>query len=168
MALNKSIPFPHKKYGMYYVEEDLRDAAYRGDTKRIKDLMEKYPNLNLNATNEYGETAVYIACKRNQNDTVDFLLKQRNIDIKIPTILGNNSILIAAWNDNTDLVKKLVTAGIDVTSRTNPDRKYHGNVSALDIAEERENTALIEFLKPLIKSKVELNLPYNSPAAPAA
>ena len=150
MAHNKAIPFPHKKYGMYYVEEDLRDAAYRGDVRRIKDLMSHYPKLDLNSGNEYGETALYIACKRKQASAVNFLLDQPGINLKVPTILGNNSILIAAWNDDTALVKKLVEKGVDVEARTNPDRPYHGNVSALDIAQERGNVDLVEYLKPLV------------------
>lgn len=158
MSLNKPIPFPHKKYGMYYVEEDLRDAAYRGDVERIKKLGSQYSKLNFNATNEYGETAIYIATKRNQDSAVSHLLNQPGIDIEIPTILGNKCLLIAAWNDNTELAKKLIDHGADIHARTNPDRQYHGNVSALDIAEERGNKALVDYIEQVSpSSKQDLN-----------
>ena len=153
MAITKTIPFPHKQYGMYPVEEDLRDAAYRGDAARIKALQTQYPHLNLNAPNEYGETAAYIACKRKQGSTVEYLLQQPCIDIKQSTILGNNCLLIAVWNDDTALAEKLVAKGADVYARTSPERLYHGNVSALDIAIERGNTELVSFLKPLVENQ---------------
>ena len=155
--LNKPIPFPHKQYGMYYVEEDLRDAAYRGDVDRIKKLGAQYPNLNFNATNEYGETALYIACKRNQDSVVSHLLDKPGIDLNVPTILGNLSLLIAAWNDNTPLAKKLVEKGADIHARTNPDRTYHGNVSALDIAKERGNDSLVDYLQQKIAPEAGKN-----------
>lgn len=150
MATLKPIPFPHKQYGMYYVEEDLRDAAYKGDIKRMQDLLSQHPSLNINATNEYSETALYIACKKSQNQAAEFLLKQPFIKVNIPTILGNSPMLICAWNDNTELAKKLTQHGADVHARTNPDREYHGNVSAFDIAQERNNKALVDFLQPYI------------------
>jgi ankyrin repeat protein len=146
MPARKPVPLPHKLYGMFPVEEDLRDAAYRGDKNRIKKLIETYPKLNLNAVNEYGETPLYIACKRNQNPIADFLLEQPGIDVNHQTILGNGAVLIAAWNDNTQLVKELIQKKADVSLRTNPDRPYHGNVSAMDIAKERGNHALVTVL----------------------
>lgn len=148
MALmNRVIPFPHKKYGMYYVEEDFRDAAYRGDVKHMQDILDRYPKFNINASNEYGETALYIACKRNQEDAVSFLLKKPGVDPNSGTILGNRSLLIAAWNDNNKIAQKLLDNGADISARTNPDRKYHANVSALDIAIERENHELQKILQ---------------------
>jgi len=149
MATLKPVPFPHEKYGMFYVEEDLRDAAYRGDVQRMKTLLEQHPKLDVNAMNEYGETALYIACKKNQNKAADFLLEKADIKPNIQTILGNSPLLICAWNDNTELAKKLIAKGADINARTNPDREYHGNVSALDIAQERNNTALVEHLQKL-------------------
>lgn len=149
MATLKSnpIPFPHKQYGMYYVEEDFRDAAYRGDFARIKEIINKYPKLNINATNEYNETALYIACKKNQNQIAEFLLQQPGIKANIATVLGNSAVLISAWNDNTEQVKILDIHGADLHARTNPDREYHGNVSALDIAQERGNKELVKYLQ---------------------
>lgn len=147
----KAIPFPHKQYGMYYVEEDFRDAAYRGDEKRLNDLLKAYPNLNINAVNEYAETALYIACKHNQNRAAALLLKQPGIDVNLPTILGNSPLLISAWNDNTALAKLLIHHNADVNARTKAERQYHGNVSALDIAQERGNNELVELLAPLVK-----------------
>lgn len=150
MATLKSnpIPFPDKQYGMYYVEEDFRNAAYRGDLARIKEIKNKYPKLlNINATNEYNETALYIACKKNQTHVAEFLLEQPGINPNIATILGNSAVLISAWNDNTKQVKALDEHGADLHARTNPEREYHGNVSALDIAQERGNNELVNYLQ---------------------
>lgn len=149
----KAIPFPHKQYGMYYIEEDLRDAAYRGDEKRINDLFKAYPKLNINAVNEYNETALYIACKRNQNKVAELLLKQPGTNVNLQTVLGNSSLLISSWNDNTALAKLLIQHSADVNARTNVGRQYHGNVSALDIAQERGNKELVEFLLPLMNTQ---------------
>lgn len=146
----KPLPVPHKQYGMYYIEEALRDASYQGDTAQIKRLMEKYPQLDLNAVNEYSETALYIACKRNQIDTVKFLLSQPNVNVNQQTILGNGSLLIAAWNDNTELAKLLIQHRADVQQRTKSDRPYHGGVNAADVAKERGNKELVEYLQQVM------------------
>lgn len=147
MSSAKPIPFPHKKYGTWYIEEDLRDAAYRGDLSRIQVLLAQYPTINLNATNEYNETALYIACKKNQYTVVEFLLRNPQVDVNISTLLGNSPALISTWNDNNELTEKLLVRGADINARTNANRDYHGGVSALDIAEERNNTTLISYLR---------------------
>lgn len=147
MTTQKPIPFPHQKYGMYYVEEDLRDAAYRGDLNRMQKLFEQYPKLDPNSPNEYNETALYIACKRGQTSVVEFLLKTPKIDTNATTIRGNSPMLACAWGDYTVLAKKLIDAGADTTQRTNLDREYHSGVSALEIAEERGNSELATLLK---------------------
>lgn len=153
MATSKPIPFPHKQYGMYYVEEDLRDASYRGDLQRVKELIKSYPDLNINAVNEYAETALYIACKKNQNEIAAHLLQQEEIKVNTSTILGNSPLLISAWNDNTKLAKKLIEHGADVNARTKADREYHGNVSAFDIAQERNNSELTDHLRKYISAE---------------
>lgn len=150
----KPIPFPHEKYGMYYVEEDLRDAAYRGDLKRIQALITSYPKLNLNAVNEYGESALYIACKRDQNTVAEFLLNKSEVNKNAATILGNSPMLIAAWRDNNEIARKLIENGADVNARTNANRQYHGGVSALDVAKERGNQMLVDLLKPLVENNL--------------
>ncbi len=148
MATSKPIPFPDKQFGMFYAEEDLRDAAYRGDLKRIQDLMRQHPTLDINAADEYSQTPLYIACKKNQNKVAEFLLNQPSIKVNVPTILGNSPMLVCAWNDNTDLAEKLIARGADVHARTSPEREYHGNVSAFDIAQERNNQKLVDLLQP--------------------
>lgn len=144
--MTRTIPFPHKQYGMFPVEETLRDAAYRGNIHFINELQAKYPKLDLNAVNEYLETALYIACKRNQAAVVQYLLTC-NVDVNVQTILGNTALLISAWNDNNPIAQMLVEHGANIETLTNPDRPYHGNVSAIDIARERGNTTLVSFLE---------------------
>lgn len=155
LTQTRSLPLPHPKYGMWYVEEDFRDAAYRGDLKRVQELLDKYPKLNINAVNEYGETALYIASKKNQSQVVDFLLNQAqlNVDINCQTILGNSPMLVAAWNDNTAIAKKLLEKGADATLTTKADRQYHGGVSALQIAAERNNQELVSLLEKQLGKK---------------
>lgn len=143
----KSLPVPHKQYGMYYIEEALRDASYQGDISQIKNLTERYPDLNVNATDEYGQTALYIACKKNQANAAKVLLNQPNINVNQATILGNSPLLIAAWNDNNELAKLLLEHNADVNQRTNKDRPYHGSVNAADIAKERGNEELVKHLQ---------------------
>ena len=149
LTQTRSLPMPHPKYGMWYVEEDFRDAAYRGDLNRIQEILNKYPKFNINAVDEYGQTALYIACKKNQTQVVDFMFKQSGLtmDVNCQTILGNSPMLIAAWNDNTILVKKLLEKGADATLTTKAERQHHGDVSALQIAEERNNRELVSLLE---------------------
>jgi len=162
MQTLKPIPSIHPQYGMYYIEEDLRDAAYRGDLTRAMALFAQYPKLDSNATNEYSETALYIACKRKQDRIAEYLLKHPEIRVDIPTILGNSALLICAWTDNTQLAKRLVQAGAGVHARTHSDRKYHGNVSAFDIAQERNNHELVEFLLAHISNSANPSFTYRT------
>jgi ankyrin repeat protein len=155
----KTLPVPHKQYGMYYIEEALRDACYQGDISQIKNLTERYPDLNINAANEYAETALYIACKRNQVNAVKFLLDQPNININQATILGNSPLLIAAWNDNTELAKLLLDHNADANHCTNKDRPYHGGVNAADIAKERGNEKLFNHLQQFMPAESAKDTP---------
>lgn len=141
-----SIPFPNQ-YGMWDIQENLRDAAYLGDLKKIKATFKQYPNLDPDAVDEYGQTALYIACKKNQEAVVNYLLAEVKANPNKQTIHGNSPILIATWKKLNNLVEKLLKHGGDASLRTNADREYHGNVSALDIAQEQGNNELVEMLK---------------------
>lgn len=140
------LPAVHPKYGMFYIEEAMRDAAYQGSVSMLKRLATAYPQLDVNAADEYGQTALYIACKRGQHEAADWLLDQPNIDVKAATSLGNDALLISAWNDDTVLAQKLLDHGADPHARTHADRQYHGGVSARDVADERGNAALVKLL----------------------
>lgn len=150
MSIFKSVsnlPVPHDKYGMFYIEKDMRDSAYKGDLSRIKDLMREYPDLDLNAVDEYGRTPLYMACDGNQEGVLDYLLNQPKVDVNIQTILGNSPLLMATWNDNSRIAGKLVDAGADLHAKTLASREYHGGVTAHDVAVERDNKSLAEFLR---------------------
>jgi len=143
---HSDLPKPHAKYGMYYIEECLRDCGYQGDLSTIKNLQRKYGDLDLNSADEYGQTVLYLASKRNHAELVDYLVRQPNVNVNAATILGNSSLLIAAWNDNNQIAEILVKNGADILAKTNSSREYHGGVSAIDIAEERGNASLASFL----------------------
>jgi len=147
MSANINIPNAHEKYGDWYIGKALRDAAYLGDLTYIENLIKTYPELDLNLADEYGRTALYIACERQQHKVVDFFLNQPSVDFNAPTILGNSALLISIWNDDSVLAKKLIDAGVDIHQCTAKDRQYHGNVSAMDLALERENHALVSYLE---------------------
>ncbi|MFN3234326.1 MAG: ankyrin repeat domain-containing protein [Gammaproteobacteria bacterium] len=139
-------PVPHEKYGMFLVEENFRHFAYMGNTQKMQEILNDHPNLNINAQNEYGQTAFYLACKSNQENTVDFLLA-KNADIDIPTTLGNDALLMSTFNGNNPLVKKLIENGANINARTSRNRKDHAGVNAIGIAREQNNLALVEILE---------------------
>lgn len=147
--MSSILPQPHPKYGMYYVEKELRHAAYMGDLQLAEQLTKIYPDLDLNAVDEYGRTALYIACERQQPEMITWLLNKPGIDLNRPTVRGNSPLLMAAWNDDNATVKELVEHSANIHARTHVDREYHAGVSALDIAKERGNHSLVELLTAL-------------------
>ncbi len=65
-------------------------------------------NINVNYKNKYNNTALCIACDKNNLQMVQKLLKVPNIDINKSGAFNNTPLYIACFNRNIDIIKTLL------------------------------------------------------------
>ncbi|XP_065343624.1 uncharacterized protein LOC135941815 [Cloeon dipterum] len=78
--------------------------------------------IDVDATNQFGETAFMIACKRNRSDVVEYLLANKGIDLSIEDRGGRTALHYAVRSLSVDLVQKLLDLGADLTKKDNDNR----------------------------------------------
>ena len=91
----------------------LHTAAEHGDLLAIERLYHK--GVNLNARNENGETALFLAALYDQPSTVSGLHKM-GASVHMPDKLGQTPLFIAATENLTDVIQLLVTLGAHVNT----------------------------------------------------
>jgi hypothetical protein len=91
----------------------LHTAAEHGDNSTIEKLF--YRGVNVNARNENGETAMFIAALYNQQVTVQHL-HHLGASVHIPDKLGQTPLFIATSENLVDVVKLLVKYGANVNT----------------------------------------------------
>jgi len=94
----------------------------------IPDILKHKPDL-INKVNCKRESALIIACKANNNDSVNALLKYSN-EINQQDELGNTALYYAVKNQNASMVYNLVKKGADNRMKNNEKK------SAYDLATE--------------------------------
>lgn len=89
----------------------LHTAAEIGDTATIKELFGR--GVNLDARNENGETAVFIAALYDQRRAVQ-CLSDLGASVRVADKLGQTPLFIAATENLVDMLRLLVRAGASV------------------------------------------------------
>ena len=97
---------------------ELHAAAYEGDVKRVRKLLEE--GANPNARDEYGRTPLYYAASRDVE--VVKLLLQHGADPKARSRGGETPLHSAAWSGNVEVVKLLLERGADPNAKTTSGR----------------------------------------------
>lgn len=70
--------------------------------------------MNINTTNNKGESAFFLACAKDREDVVDILLEY-GADINIENKCGDTPLICAAHNNNLDIVEMLLMrSSIDI------------------------------------------------------
>jgi ankyrin repeat protein len=59
----------------------LNDACEKGDLEKVKIILLNNPSLLNEGLNEYGFTALLLACCYNDSSIVSYLLEQEDIDV---------------------------------------------------------------------------------------
>jgi ankyrin repeat protein len=87
-------------------------ASYEGDTTSVKNILKN--NININATNSEGDTALNCACKRGHIKIVELLFASTH-DINIESIDydGNTPLICASINNYHEIVEFLLNMGAD-------------------------------------------------------
>jgi len=94
-----------------YLQSTHRKAE-EGDLEGLKKDLEQ-PNANLNNQDENGFTALYVACRANQIQVVEWML-QNGADPDIPQQNGSSSLHAACWYGHEEIVRQLLAAGANI------------------------------------------------------
>ncbi|MCK4650730.1 ankyrin repeat domain-containing protein [Candidatus Babeliales bacterium] len=142
------------------IDTDLINAARSGDLEQVEKLL-KHPNINVNAQNNYGKTALIWASFKNYKEIVKELLQHPNINVNAQKNYGYTALICASDCGHIEIVKELLKhPNINVNAQDNNDNtaliwaSYFGykeivkellqhpniNVNAQD---NNDNTALI-------------------------
>ena len=93
-------------------ETPLTLAVVCCEVKTVRALLEK---VDINARDRDGNTALYLALKRDRKEIFDLLL-ERNADVNVPA-KGNSTVLhLAAGTDDLATARKLVERGANVNA----------------------------------------------------
>ena len=148
----------------HYLEEEakkVRDVigAARDDNTNLLDSLLK-EGVNVNTTDERGNTILHFAAIFGRKETVEFLLKNQEINVNAKNKDGYTPLLYcAAIFDHTDIVETLLTTqGIDVNAKDN-----NGNTSLHFFA----GRGRIDVVKTLLEKKgMDVNAKDNSGNTP--
>lgn len=135
-------------------QDELYNAVKEGSPSAVQNLLWK-PNIDANAPNQEGKTALHLAAESDRSDNASALLQDRRIDVNFRDPAGRTALHYATSVGATDVVKVLLGAPhIDVNAK---DRE---GGSALRNAAFRGNA---EVLKLLLKSKhVDIDIQDNA------
>lgn len=121
------------------------DAAGEGNIEIIKNLMSK---VNINAQNDYGETAIMFACCNGHENIVKLLLQNPDININIQNEDGYTALMLSSLKGHQNIVKLLLqvsAVGAEALAKepinVNAQNKNGLTALILSICERRENIA---------------------------
>jgi len=117
----------------------LHNAAESNCIKSIKFCIEN--GVNVNSKSSDGWTALRIAVRHGNIDTVRYLLSIKGIDINLPTNSGVTPIHLAAKYGDVQIARLLISMGIDdINVKTNE------GLTPLFYAASNDQTTMVKFL----------------------
>lgn len=98
----------------YRTESDIFDFARVGDLRGLADILSQDQQIDLNAKNNRGYSALMLAVYSNQKDFCEALLRC-GADVNSTDSIGNTLAMGAAFKGNLDILKLLLTFNADLT-----------------------------------------------------
>lgn len=92
-----------------YAETELHSACEEGDINKVKLLLERISDKDINAINYYGETALHITCEKGNTEIFKLLLERMSdIGINISDNYGETALDIAIEKGYEDIVELIL------------------------------------------------------------
>jgi len=122
------------------------------DYKNICDDILAMSNSNLNLQNNDGETPFHIALKkRSKIDVIEYILKNKNIDINLQDKSGNAALHLLALEYFYNDARKLIDSFLSYNN-INLNLKNIKNKTAFDLANDVNNFTISDSLRQFSKS----------------
>lgn len=129
--------------------KNLIDASRSGNIDDVKIIL-KQENININAQDKEGNTALIISSQNGHKEIVATLIAAKaNLETK--NTQGRNALMFATLNAHLDISKMLLAGGADVNS------KDAGNDNALGWALESKDNENEKIIQLLIDAKVDID-----------
>ncbi|GGP68400.1 ankyrin repeat domain-containing protein [Shewanella saliphila] len=106
----------------YRAEADIFDFARVGDLRGLANMLSQHGELDVDAKNNRGYSALMLAVYNSENDFCETLLRcGANVDST--DAVGNTVLMAAAYKGNLDILKLLLEYGASLTlkNKTNMD-----------------------------------------------
>jgi hypothetical protein len=122
------------------IDEELRRAAIDGNLSEVKELIRK--GANVEATNEYGRTALHKASWNSYLEVVKYLVEQGNANVDVTNKDGRTALHNASANGHLEVVKYLVEQ-----QNANVDTTDSDGRTALQLAKQFGHLKVVEYLE---------------------
>jgi len=120
-------------------EVRLRYASINGNTNTVKQILTEHEDINVNTTDENGNTALMHAATSSKVNIAKLLLGA-GADVHMKNKDRSTALIIAAWHGQVNMVEALINAGADVNVKNKA-----GN-TALMIATANERKEIVRLL----------------------
>jgi len=89
-------------------EKRLHEAAWINDVAVVKFLLSEHPKLDVNRQNEYGKTALHLACHAGHHEVVQLLLAHPKINPNAQHNNGSSCLVVSVYWRRTQCAKLLL------------------------------------------------------------
>jgi uncharacterized protein len=121
------------------MNKEWKDATKHGDLEKVRRLVEH--GADINAKDEYGQTALMKAAHRGQVELVRLLIKN-GADLNTTAKYNLSALMLSLIAGHPDVARLLIEAGADVNLRSNMNF-----YSALHLAENAGYREIVALLK---------------------
>jgi len=123
-------------------------AAESGDTAKIAESLNQ--GIDVNVTDEHGQTALMVAADEGHVDTVKLLL-QHKASPDLQNRLGGTALMLACFKGHLEVITELLKAGADVNTKSND------GYTALMQATFKSDKTAVQIINLLLDQKADIN-----------
>lgn len=110
------------------MDQELHNAVRNSNMDMLKYFLENKKS-SINKKDDFGYTAIHLATRKNDLDSVRYILKFKP-DLDTQDKFGDTPLIDGARNNNMDIVKLLVCAGADKSTKNNDGKTAMDFISA--------------------------------------